>query len=70
VIDPLIVDVEIVDEWLEDAMRAAKVFTLKEIGRKLWDEATARAKTGEIAPADADAVKELISARVADLEAA
>jgi hypothetical protein len=69
-IDPEIADAEIVDEWLEDTLRVAKVFTTKEVGRKLWDEATARAKTGEIAPADADAVKELVSARVADLRGA
>jgi hypothetical protein len=68
VIDPEIADAEIVDEWLEDAEKAAKSFTTDEVAGDLWREATARAKTGEITPAEADRVKEMISARRADLD--
>lgn len=69
IIDPEITDAEIVDEWLDAALRTAETFTAKETGGKLWREATDRARAGHLAPADADAVKARISARVADLAA-
>jgi hypothetical protein len=62
-----VTDGEIVDEWLESALEAAKVLAGKEAGGELWREATARAKAGQVAAADADAVKVLITARLADL---
>jgi hypothetical protein len=67
-VDPDIADAEIVDEWLEDAEKTAKSFTTDEVAGNLWREATARAKTGEILPTDADRIKKLISARRADLD--
>lgn len=66
-IEPEIADAEIVDEWLDAALTAARALPDEKAGRNLWREATARAKAGEVTAADADRVRELITARLADL---
>lgn len=69
-VDPEIAEAELVDEWFDAALVAAQSFTADEAAGDLWREATAKAKTGQITPADADRIKELIGARRDDLRGA
>ena len=67
VIDDGIADAEIVDEWLDAALRTAESLTTEEAGRRLFIATAARARAGDCEPADAGRVQATISARIADL---
>jgi hypothetical protein len=62
-----VVDAEIVDEWLDAALAGAAALPDEESGGRLWREAAARARAGEVTAARAGDVQRLITARVADL---
>lgn len=68
--DANVVDAVIVSDWLDTALAAAMTFTSEAEGRKLWRDAAEKAHAGEIAPADARSIQELITARLADLREA
>ena len=64
-----IADGEIVGEWLDAALASAVTFSDEGTWRTLWRESAAKARAGEIAPADAGRIQELIKVRRADLHA-
>jgi len=56
-------------EWLDAALASAVTFSDEGTWRTLWRESAAKARAGEIAPADAGRIQELIKVRRADLHA-
>jgi hypothetical protein len=65
--DDGIADAEIIDEWLDNALSAARSLTTEEAGGKLWMEAVNRVRSGEATHADKTRVQATITARVIDL---
>jgi phage recombination protein Bet len=55
--------------WLDAAKDQAIAFSDPEVGRRLWREVSAKARSGEVGDEDAKAVQDLITARFEDLKA-